>query len=87
MFVLNYRKYFWVLETVDDPSRADILWTHMQIDDEFQKAVGLQPHQYVNQFPLETCLVMKHNLAETVQKVGPCDLMGNKCSSNIITGK
>ncbi|KAH9562882.1 hypothetical protein CY35_05G094600 [Sphagnum magellanicum] len=53
---------------VEDILMADIIWTHMQIDDEFQKEVGLQRHQYVNQFPGETCFVMKHFLAQTVQK-------------------
>lgn len=32
-------------------------------------AAGLTDQQYVNQFPFEACLVMKHHLAETVQKV------------------
>ena len=54
---------------VEEPREADIVWTHMQIDDEFRKVAGLQPHQYVNQFPSESCVVMKHNLAETMQKV------------------
>lgn len=53
---------------VEEPSEADIVWTHMQVDDEFRKAAGLKPHQYVNQFPSESCIVMKHNLAETMQK-------------------
>nr|XP_024379358.1 tubulin--tyrosine ligase-like protein 12 [Physcomitrium patens] len=53
---------------VEEPKEADIVWTHMQIDDEFRKAAGLQPQQYVNQFPSEECIVMKHNLAETMQK-------------------
>ncbi|KAG0585973.1 hypothetical protein KC19_2G053400 [Ceratodon purpureus] len=53
---------------VEEASEADIVWTHMQVDDEFRKEAGLKPHQYVNQFPSESCIVMKHNLAETMQK-------------------
>lgn len=34
-----------------------------------KKAAGLNDEQYINQFPFEACLVMKHYLAETVQKV------------------
>lgn len=41
----------------------------MQVDEELKKAVGLNDQQYINQFPFEACLVMKHYLAETVQKV------------------
>lgn len=41
----------------------------MQVDEEMKKAVGLNDQQYVNQFPVEACLVMKHHLAETIQKV------------------
>lgn len=60
-----------VVQAVEDVLMADIIWTHLQIDDEFQNEVGLQRHQYVNQFPGETCFVMKHFLAQTVQKVPP----------------
>jgi hypothetical protein len=60
-----------VVQAVEDILMADIIWTHLQIDDEFQNEVGLQRHQYVNQFPGETCFVMKHFLAQTVQKVPP----------------
>lgn len=59
---------FWG-HAVEEPSEADIVWTHMQVDDEFRKAAKLRPDQYVNQFPSEACIVMKHNLAETMQKV------------------
>lgn len=41
----------------------------MQVDEETKKAIGLNDQQYINQFPFEACLVMKHHLAETVQKV------------------
>lgn len=34
-----------------------------------KKATGITDNQYINQFPFEACLVMKHHLAETVQKV------------------
>lgn len=34
-----------------------------------KKAAGLNDQQIINQFPFEACLVMKHHLAETVQKV------------------
>ncbi|KAK1408538.1 hypothetical protein QVD17_40399 [Tagetes erecta] len=51
-----------------DPKEADIIWTSMQVDEETKKAIGLNDQQYINQFPFEACLVMKHHLAETVQK-------------------
>jgi tubulin--tyrosine ligase-like protein 12 len=41
----------------------------MQVDEDLKKAAGLTDQQYINQFPFEACLVMKHHLAETVQKV------------------
>uniref|UniRef100_A0A2P2LZM1 Uncharacterized protein MANES_03G040400 n=1 Tax=Rhizophora mucronata TaxID=61149 RepID=A0A2P2LZM1_RHIMU len=47
---------------------ADIIWTSMQVDDDVKKAAGVADEQYINQFPFEACLVMKHNLAETVYK-------------------
>lgn len=53
-----------------DPKDADIIWTSMQIDPEVRKALGLSDKQYINQFPFEGCLVMKHHLAETIHKVG-----------------
>lgn len=52
-----------------EPKDADIIWTSMQIDEETKKAAGLNDEQYINQFPFEACLVMKHHLAETIQKV------------------
>ncbi|EEF46277.1 protein binding protein, putative [Ricinus communis] len=51
-----------------EPKDADIIWTSMQVDDEMKRATGITDEQYVNQFPFEACLVMKHHLAETVQK-------------------
>lgn len=54
---------------VTDPKDADIIWTSMQVDEDVKKAVGLHDEQYINQFPFEACLVMKHHLAETIQKV------------------
>ncbi|KAG1342631.1 hypothetical protein COCNU_05G008600 [Cocos nucifera] len=51
-----------------DPKDADIIWTSMQIDSEIRKALGLSDNQYINQFPFEACLVMKHHLAETIHK-------------------
>ncbi|KAG8376229.1 hypothetical protein BUALT_Bualt09G0041300 [Buddleja alternifolia] len=51
-----------------EPKKADIVWTSMQVDEEMKKTFGLNDQQYVNQFPFEACLVMKHHLAETVQK-------------------
>ncbi|KAK6131790.1 hypothetical protein DH2020_034486 [Rehmannia glutinosa] len=51
-----------------EPKNADIVWTSVQVDEEMKKAVGLNDQQYVNQFPFEACVVMKHHLAETVQK-------------------
>lgn len=41
----------------------------MQVDEEMKKAVGITDNQYVNQFPFEACIVMKHHLADTIQKV------------------
>ena len=52
-----------------EPKDADIIWTSMQVDEEMRKAVGLNEQQFINQFPFEACLVMKHHLAETIQKV------------------
>ncbi|KAA8523324.1 hypothetical protein F0562_009747 [Nyssa sinensis] len=51
-----------------DPKEADIIWTSTQVDEDVKKAVGLTDQQYINQFPFEACLVMKHHLAETVHK-------------------
>lgn len=51
-----------------EPKDADIIWTSMQIDEETKKAAGINDEQYINQFPFEACLVMKHHLAETIQK-------------------
>uniref|UniRef100_A0A803MG33 Tubulin--tyrosine ligase-like protein 12 SET-like domain-containing protein n=1 Tax=Chenopodium quinoa TaxID=63459 RepID=A0A803MG33_CHEQI len=51
-----------------EPKEADILWTSMQVDEETKKAVGIRDDQYINQFPHEACLVMKHHLAETMQE-------------------
>lgn len=52
-----------------EPKNADIIWTSVQVDEEMKKAVGLNDQQFINQFPFEACIVMKHHLAETVQKV------------------
>lgn len=57
------------LFAASEPKDADIIWTSMQVDEETKKALGLNDQQYINQFPFEACLVMKHHLAETVQKV------------------
>lgn len=58
-----------VVFVATEPKDADIIWTSMQIDEETKKAVGINDEQYINQFPFEACLVMKHHLAETIQKV------------------
>lgn len=34
----------------------------MQIEEEVKKAIGLTDKHYINQFPFEACLVMKHHL-------------------------
>lgn len=52
----------------NDPKEADIIWTCMQVDEETKKAVGIRDDQYINQFPFEACLVMKHHLADTIQE-------------------
>ncbi|KAJ7955985.1 Tubulin--tyrosine ligase-like protein 12 [Quillaja saponaria] len=51
-----------------DPKDADIIWTSVQVDEDMKRATGITDRQYVNQFPFEACLVMKHHLAETIQK-------------------
>lgn len=51
-----------------EPTDADIIWTGMQVDEEVRKTVGIRENQYVNQFPFEACLVMKHHLAETIHE-------------------
>ncbi|XP_004488089.1 uncharacterized protein [Cicer arietinum] len=53
---------------IKDPKDADIIWTSVQVDEEMKNAAGLTDQQYINQFPFEACLVMKHHLAETIQK-------------------
>ncbi|KAK6941297.1 Tubulin-tyrosine ligase/Tubulin polyglutamylase [Dillenia turbinata] len=50
------------------PKDADIIWVGMQVDEETKKATGITEQQYINQFPFEACLVMKHHLADTIQK-------------------
>ncbi|KAG9151061.1 hypothetical protein Leryth_002641 [Lithospermum erythrorhizon] len=55
-------------ELTSEPKDADIIWTSAQIDEEMKKAAGLTDEQFINQFPFEACLVMKHHLADTVQK-------------------
>ncbi|XP_078433351.1 tubulin-tyrosine ligase isoform X2 [Wolffia australiana] len=60
------RRPEFVLST--SPKDADIIWTSRQVDEEMKKALGLGEHHYFNQFPFEACLVMKHHLAETIQK-------------------
>ncbi|KAI9113866.1 hypothetical protein K1719_015117 [Acacia pycnantha] len=52
-----------------EPKDADIIWTSVQVDEDMKKFTGITDHQYINQFPFEACLVMKHHLAETIQKV------------------
>ncbi|KAK7411851.1 hypothetical protein VNO78_03294 [Psophocarpus tetragonolobus] len=51
-----------------EPKDADIIWTSVQVDEDMKKATGITDQQYINQFPFEACLVMKHHLAETIQK-------------------
>lgn len=41
----------------------------MQVDPEVKKALELTDDQYINQFPYEACIVMKHHLADTIAKV------------------
>ncbi|KAF3775255.1 Tubulin--tyrosine ligase-like protein 12 [Nymphaea thermarum] len=52
----------------NDPKDADIIWTSFQVDEEIKNTIGIKDHQYINQFPFEACLVMKHHLAETIHK-------------------
>ncbi|KAM3315688.1 hypothetical protein ACQJBY_034052 [Aegilops geniculata] len=51
-----------------DPKDADIIWAGMQIDSELKSSLGLTDQQYMNQFPFEACLVMKHHLADTIHR-------------------
>ncbi|XP_059433126.1 uncharacterized protein LOC132166341 [Corylus avellana] len=51
-----------------EPKDADIIWTGTQVDEDMKKAARITDQQYINQFPFEACLVMKHHLAETVKK-------------------
>ncbi|KAF6162425.1 hypothetical protein GIB67_017313 [Kingdonia uniflora] len=51
-----------------DPKDADIIWTSTQVDEEVKKATGVTERQYINQFPFEACVVMKHHLADTIYK-------------------
>ncbi|CAJ1975752.1 unnamed protein product [Sphenostylis stenocarpa] len=52
----------------NEPKGADIIWTSVQVDEDMKKATGITDQQYINQFPFEACLVMKHHLADTIQK-------------------
>ncbi|KAL5698256.1 hypothetical protein ACHQM5_029320 [Ranunculus cassubicifolius] len=54
------------------PNEADIIWTCMQVDEETKKSMEISDDQYINQFPFEACLVMKHHLAETIYKAQGC---------------
>jgi tubulin--tyrosine ligase-like protein 12 len=45
----------------NDPKEADIIWLVANLTDNFEKFNG----QFINQFPYEACIVMKHNLART----------------------
>lgn len=61
--------YLLLFTAATEPNDADIIWTCLQVDAETKKALGLTDRQYINQFPFEACLVMKHHLAETIHKV------------------
>ncbi|KAL2604339.1 hypothetical protein AAZV13_09G062650 [Glycine max] len=56
------------MHAAKEPKDADIVWTSVQVDEDMKKAVGITEQQYINQFPFEASLVMKHHLAETIQK-------------------
>lgn len=58
-----------ILYVVNDPDDAQILWTWVQIESAGEEGFSAKPHQFVNQFPYESCLVMKHHLAQTVHQV------------------
>lgn len=46
---------------------ADAIWLAGALDEEkWQEVLG---KYYINQFPFESCIVMKHNLADTIQSV------------------
>ena len=58
-----------LLFKANEPKDADIIWTSVQVDEDMKAATGITENQFVNQFPFEACIVMKHHLAETIQKV------------------
>lgn len=68
--------------TATEPMDADIIWTSIQVDEEMRKATGITDQQYTNQFPFEACLVMKHHLAETIQKVKLANLVYTQMSNS-----
>ncbi len=54
-------------EIVNDLSKADIVWLVAAAEEEeWKKYKG---KYYLNQFPFESCVVLKNNLANTVQTV------------------
>lgn len=56
----------------DDSDHPEILWSHGQIIVDGEWQMKLSEDQYINQFPYEGCIVMKSQLANTVQKHGSC---------------
>jgi hypothetical protein len=68
---------------VDQPHEADIVWAFDQIDDAYRAALKVTPKQYVNQFPFEACLVMKHHLADTVKQVSGGNTAGRDPSKHV----
>jgi hypothetical protein len=59
------------------------VWAFDQIDDAYRAALKVTPEQYVNQFPFEACLVMKHHLADTVKQVGAGNTAGLDPSKHV----
>lgn len=77
LYLSFYNFSFISTYAANDPKNADIIWTSLQVDNEVKNALGLTDCQYVNQFPFEACLVMKHHLAETIHKVSKLYLVLN----------
>ncbi|KAF3965038.1 hypothetical protein CMV_010731 [Castanea mollissima] len=52
---------------ISEPKDAGIARTSTQVDEDMKKAAGITDQQYINQFPFEACLVMKHHMADCSQ--------------------
>lgn len=80
---LKFFFYLFILLTASEPKDADIIWTSIQVDEDTKKVAGIRDEQYINQFPFEACLVMKHHLAETIQKVRKARSSSCRCQCQL----